>query len=91
MLQQRVEYDVVAETVGKLQIFLVAGYGSYISKCLVEASMLTAQHILHLSVGQVSSDALHPIGQFHEHVFRLITVCNEIGVTQSSISLMYII
>src|SRR5574344_769872 len=91
LFQQRIEDDFMTESVGEFEITLVARDCGNVGKGLVESSMLTSQHVLHLLVGEVGSGALHPVGEFHEHILCLLAMSHKIGISQSSVNLVDIV
>ena len=91
MFQQRVENLTVRETASQLQIVVLSRQVGHIGKHLVQSPVFAAQHVLYLFVAQVFRQIHHPIGQLHQHVTRLLTSRQKVGIPQTGISLMDIV
>ena len=88
---QRHEQLSVGEAAGTVQIFLFSCNGVCISKHLVHASMLVAQHFLHLFIIQITRNVHCPIAELQKQILRLFISAIEPCITKTCIHLMNVI
>ena len=85
------QQQLVRESASTIQIFLLSGNGVCISKHLVHASMLVAEHFLHLFVVQITRNVHSPIAELQKEILCLFIAAIEPCITKTCIHLMNII
>ena len=81
----------VGEAAGTTQIFRIIGHGIGISKHFVHASMLVAEHFLHLFIAQITCYVHCPIAEPQKEFFCLFISAIEPCITKTCIHLVNII
>ena len=63
ILHKRVQNQFMGEAACQFQVFLVTCDFGNISESFVQSAMFTAEHVLHLLVGEFGGDVYHPVGE----------------------------
>ena len=89
--QQRLQYLLVGEAAGQLQVFFIAGYRSYVGKYLVQTTVLAGKHLLYLVVAQLRNEVEPPVGELDQHRPGLAAAGLQAGVAQAGKGLVYVV